>query len=78
MSGFFKTSTMAKSYEQEILEIESARISADLAYQREREIVLNKPLFSKKQIDELRKQLPWAFTAGFILGMFFWYLLSKL
>jgi hypothetical protein len=69
---------MAKTYEQEILEIESARISADLSYQREREIVHNKPLFSKKQIESLQKQLPWMFVAGFICGMFFWYIISKL
>jgi hypothetical protein len=46
---------MPKTYEQEILEIESARISADLAYQRERNIAYNKQLFSKKEMDDTQK-----------------------
>jgi hypothetical protein len=69
---------MAKTYEQEMLEVESARISADLSYQREREILLHKPLFSKAQIEALQKRLPYMFVAGFVCGMFFWYLCSKL
>lgn len=69
---------MAKTYEQEVLEIESARISADLSYQREREILHNKPLFSKAQVEAIQKKLPWIFTAGFICGVFFWYIISKL
>ena len=47
---------MPKTYEQECLEIESARISADLAYQREKNVVYNKPLFSKKEMDDLIKK----------------------
>lgn len=46
---------MPKTYEQEVLEIESARISADLAYQRERNIAYHKQLFSKKEMDDTRK-----------------------
>lgn len=46
---------MPKTYEQEVLEIESARISADLAYQREQNIAYNKQLFSKKEMDDTRK-----------------------
>lgn len=47
---------MPKTYEQECLEIESARISADLAYQREKNVVYNKQLFSKKEFDDLEKR----------------------
>jgi hypothetical protein len=47
---------MPKTYEQEVLEIESARISADLAYQREKNVVYNKQLFSKRDFDDLEKR----------------------
>lgn len=60
---------MPKTYEQEILEIESARISADLAYHREREILKNKPMFSKREMDQILYRLPWYFLGGGISGL---------
>jgi hypothetical protein len=62
---------MTKTYAQEVLEIESARISADLAYQREREIVHNKPLFSKKEIDQVENKGYYFSAAAFVIGIIF-------
>ena len=58
---------MPKTYEQECLEIESARISADLAYQREREILHHKPLFSKSDIEALKGKY-FMYTVLWVVG----------
>jgi hypothetical protein len=60
---------MPKTYEQELLEVESARISADLAYHRERDVLKHKALFSKAQIDAIRNERPWYMLGGILIGL---------
>lgn len=69
---------MARTYEQEMLDIESARISSELAYHKEVDVLLNKPLFSKKQVEEIKKKLPYYFGLGFVCGMVFCWIISKI
>jgi hypothetical protein len=68
---------MPKNFEQETLELEQARISADLAYQREKISVYNKPLYSRKDLDALEnKYKSYMFAAAFIglmVGSFLMY-----
>lgn len=69
---------MPRTFEQEMLEIESARIFSDLEYQKELSRLQNKCLFSKTDIEYERKKFLWYAVAGFVAGMFFWWIISKI
>lgn len=62
---------MAKTYDQEFNDLQSAIISADFEYKKQEMILNERPLFSKNQMDMLKEKLWYYLGIGFIIGSVF-------
>jgi len=61
---------MAKTYEQEYLELQSAIISAEFSYRQQELALDNKPLFSKNYVDAVKTRYIHIAVAAGVIGLF--------
>jgi acid phosphatase family membrane protein YuiD len=67
-----------QSYDQLNNDLQQAIIHANLSAQKEEIALKEKPLFSKKELEEIRGKIPYYFMLGIVAGFIFAWVVCKI